>query len=103
MYILILFAATSKLAKQVSTELKLEQKPTEDLASGFTSFELKLDGALATLTRDHDQEQVKVQVDANNAIEAGGDEEGFDDVESEEEDGMDEESEVATEIFLVRH
>ena len=62
--------------------------------SGFTSFELKLDGALATLTRNHDQEQVKVQVDANHAIEVGGDGEEFDGVESEEEGGMDEESEV---------
>ena len=89
-----LLAATSKLAKQVATELKLEQKPTEDLAGGFTSFELKLDGALATLTRSHDQEEVKVQLNANDAIEAGGDEDEFDGAESEEEAGMDGESEV---------
>ena len=53
-----------------------------------------MDGALATLTRSHSQEQVKVQVDANHAIEAGGDGEEFDGVESDEEGGMDEESEV---------
>ncbi len=53
-----------------------------------------MDGALATLTRSHDQEQVKVQVDANHAIEAGGDGEEFDGAESDEEAGMDEESEV---------
>ena len=77
-------------------ELKLEQKPVEDLASGFTSFELTLDGALATLIRNHNEEQVKVQLDANSAIEAGGDDEGFDVEEGEEEAGMDEESEVET-------
>ena len=60
-----------------------------------------MDGALATLTRSHSQEQVKVQVDANHAIEAGGDGEEFDGVESDEEGGMDEESEVMITILII--
>ena len=53
--------------------------------SGFTSFELTVDGALATLTRQHDQESVKIQMDANSAIEASSDEADFDgEVEEEE-------------------
>lgn len=59
-----------------------------------------MDGALATLTRSHSQEQVKVQVDANHAIEAGGDGEEFDGVESDEEGGIDEESEVMITILI---
>ena len=55
---------------------------------------MTLDGSLATLTRNHEQEKVKVQLDANSAIEAASD-----DVEFDEEEGatnIDEESEVAT-------
>ena len=84
-------AAASKLVKQVTTELKLEQKPLEDLSSRFTLFELTLDGSLATLVRNHDQEKVKVQLDANSAIEAAGDDVEFD---AEEGAGLDEEPEV---------
>lgn len=94
------FAATSKLVKQVTTELKLEQKPVEDLTSGFTSFELKLDGSLATLIRNHNQEQVKVQLDANSAIEAGSDDVEFDEEPGEEGATTDDESEVVTKFFL---
>ena len=90
--ILTSFAASSQLVKQVTTELKLEQKPIEDLSTGFTSFELTLDGALATLVRDHNQEKVKVQLDANSAVEAAND----DVTEFDEDEGAatDDESDV---------
>ena len=55
-----------------------------------------MDGALATLIRNHNQEKVKVQLDANSAIEASGDDEAFDVEEGEEDAGMDEDLEVAT-------
>ena len=97
-YSFFFFVATSKLVKQVTTELKLEQKPAEDLVSGFTSFELKLDGSLATLVRKHDQEQVKIQLDANSAIEAGSDDMEFDEEVGEEGAATDDEPEVSTEL-----
>ena len=79
-------AATSQLLKRVNTELKLEQKPAEDLQNKFTSFELTVEGAMATLQRQHDQERVKVQVDANSAIEASSDDMDFEEGEGEEEE-----------------
>ena len=66
--------------------------------SGFTSFELKLDGSLATLVRKHDQEQVKIQLDANSAIEAGSDDMEFDEEAGEEGAATDDEPEVSTEL-----
>ena len=62
--------------------------------SGFTSFELTADGALATLTRQHDQESIKIQMDANSAIEASSDEAEFDG------EGEEEEAEVNSEHGL---
>lgn len=85
----VMFVATSQLLKRVNTELKLEQKPVGDLQSVFSSFELTTDGSLATLKRQHDLETIKIQLDANSAIEASSDDVEF---EGEEED---EESEVS--------
>lgn len=86
-------AATSQLLKLVNTELKLEQNSVADLPNGFTSFELTTDGSMATLLRQHDQEKVKVQLDANSAIEAASD-----DVEFEEEEGKLPEDELEVDL-----
>ena len=61
----------------------------DSLENVFSSFELSTEGSLATLKRQHDQETVKVQLDANSAIEASSDDVDF---EGEEEN---EESEVS--------
>lgn len=80
-----MFVATSQLLKRVNTELKLEQKPVGDLQSVFSSFELTTDGSLATLKRQHDLETIKIQLDANSAIEASSDDVEFEGEEEEEE------------------
>ena len=63
----------------------MEQKPAEGLQNKFTSFELTIDGAVATLRCQHNQENVKVQVDANSAIEACSDDMDFEEGEEGEE------------------
>ena len=65
--------------------MKLEKKPLDSLENVFSSFELSTEGSLATLKRQHDQETIKVQLDANSAIEASSDDVEFEEEEEAEE------------------
>ena len=69
----MLFSASTKLLKVVENEISLEQAVVEDLPK-ISSFQVTVENSVATLMRMVNQEEVKVQLDANSAIEVSPDE-----------------------------
>ncbi len=57
----------------MKAEISTEQKVLENLPT-FSSFDVSVDGSIATLLRSYKNEEVKVQLDVNRASEVVSDE-----------------------------
>ena len=85
----------------MENEISLEQAVLEDLPK-ISSFQVTIENSMATLMRTFNQEEVKVQLDANSAIEVSPDEMDVRD-EGEDYDSEDQsqEDEDETEVSIV--
>ena len=66
----------------MKAEISTEQKVLENLPT-FSSFDVSVDGSIATLLRSYKNEEVKVQLDVNRASEVVSDEMEMEGMEGE--------------------